>query len=71
MTTSINGFIPLKLQEDINEVVNRMHGEDAWPFPRGLAPSIETSVTQEVERYVRLYAESWTEVPQTIDPQQF
>ncbi len=59
----------LQLQEAVNETINRVHGEDAWPWPRGLAPRIDALVAAEVDRYVRQYADSWTAVPQTTDIQ--
>ncbi len=59
----------LQLQEAINETVDRMNGEDAWPWPRGLALGIEALVAEEVDRYVREYADSWTAVSQTTDIQ--
>jgi hypothetical protein len=59
-----------QLQESINETVNRMYGEDAWPWPRGVAPGIEAEVACELERYLRQYGDSWTSVPKAISTQQ-
>jgi len=60
----------LKIQEDIGETLNRMLGEEAWPWTRELAPDIERVVKIEVERYLTAYADGWTGVPETADVQQ-
>jgi hypothetical protein len=52
-----------KLQRQINEAVNRMHGEEAWPWGRGWAPGIEATVERDVKQYISQYASSWTAVP--------
>jgi len=60
----------LKIHADLGDTINRMLGEDAWPWPRELAPDIEIVVTKEVERYVKTYAECWTDVPTVTEVQQ-
>lgn len=59
-----------ELQREINAQVNRMVGEDAWGWPRGIAPGINQYVDAEVKRYVDSYGGNWTEVSSALNFQQ-
>jgi hypothetical protein len=58
-----------ELQREINAQVNRMVGEDAWPW-RGPAPDIGPIVDTEVRSYVERYGDNWTGVPSNSSKQQ-